>query len=1326
MKGLKTFAVLLIPLFLCVACKNNLVSATTMDYNEKKNAADYEDYILPPLMVEASHGKKKCVLLSWKPVKNAVQYQIYSAETPYSTFSKVSETKEAETEIVIDEESGITKYYCVCAVNYYGTVSSKSIVAKGSTLAVPVITSIDPKEEGNSVNVNWWMDNCASDTYADLVEFNVNVYALSAPSVKAQSLTVDGNCRVLNIESLTPKTEYFFEVEVINKESLEKESSGKTTAETARKVIPAAPLGFEVSQGDFTDKIVLTWNLPEGCWYRENLGVSGFVLHPLYFIVYRKLASDVEEKYKPAAKVFVQANDQWKYRKVLVTGEGVYEITAADSDKKLADPYGTYVPDAQVYWEDTTAERGKKYSYYIQSVTDDTPEGKTITSDASKTESEQGWLISIPSFSIDYKFEKSEDNTSFTKISCDFNVCFEPYEKPYTYIIVRNEFDLDDPTVEIEAGRKKWSFTSIEDINNTVDEFTSPAQQKGYYTYSFYICPEGSTDISSASQTVAASGKYLVTDDVHAVPVIEDFKLRDGFNNHFELSWKYNSQYIYILHWQDVIGGVNGEEQTQEISADCFEGKSDGDIIIYNHAATSGDRRIYLLEASTGLSESFRPNDDTSDKIYETLGTPEPKIDSYEYDKLCVSWKSVQKASADYVVSAHYEGDDTELVIPEDQQDVTKNIEITNTGTEEEPVYTCVISKPMGYDDALMSGKNIILSVTAKSADDTILQDNQTTAEKDVCTVGPALTELSVGEQKKSDRIYIKWSPVTGADGYIIRRITYKTASANPAAVPASDIDNSNTDCYYYDGTGIFINGAEVSPARAGVELINGQYKFSDIDAVQTDNLSSYEKNQSYIKWGIPYGYVVIPVKENGQKDDFEFTGKDIKLSDTEVYTNLDSAEKFGATEGYGLAVHAEKSESSGIQKIEWNVPYGQDKTPVVYCRDSGAAENIWEKVTVKSSDLSVISGGKQTASFTPETLNGAYEYIVAYNVTSSTLAGVVPSSFIDDEAIGLSAKDSVYSYSNEVPLEKSNKGYLLAVDYSADTGSGYSEEINWDEWNYQERSLGPTGAYIRIRNYNISSEWKKVAKLGPDLHFISAEAAENTTVTGQAGAVSFIIEPTELMDGTLTKPVTKGYMQVLRDAKHYYSIEFIRGDDSYEYGIDGKVYAYRNINDYEFAKMVMAELSNAFINIDILGFETKSDGNATFTHKATIQWGYDYEFNFNGYSSAMAAPTGNYVNAITVNCKGICSRNLPGSPGYPKKFEAVTINATTTDAKMPDCYNGSITFSLSSHKSATITAGTTTINMNSDDLRRIFVPFKLHGDENIYYNDIKYGWWPE
>ena len=159
--------------FLFASCKYELVKEPTHNFNDKKNAADYSDFILPPSEVTASHGLSKEVSLEWEKVPNAVQYQIFAAATPFDNFIKVSETKSDETNILIDEETGITKYYCVCAVNYFGTVSSKSVVACGSTLSVPVITQISASEEGSSVEINWWMDNCRQETYENNIAYEI-------------------------------------------------------------------------------------------------------------------------------------------------------------------------------------------------------------------------------------------------------------------------------------------------------------------------------------------------------------------------------------------------------------------------------------------------------------------------------------------------------------------------------------------------------------------------------------------------------------------------------------------------------------------------------------------------------------------------------------------------------------------------------------------------------------------------------------------------------------------------------------------------------------------------------------------------------------------------------------------------------------------------------------------------------------------------------------------------------------------------------------------------------------------------------------------------
>ena len=80
-----------------------------------------------------------------------------------------------------------------------------------------------------------------------------------------------------------------------------------------------------------------------------------------------------------------------------------------------------------------------------------------------------------------------------------------------------------------------------------------------------------------------------------------------------------------------------------------------------------------------------------------------------------------------------------------------------------------------------------------------------------------------------------------------------------------------------------------------------------------------------------------------------------------------------------------------------------------------------------------------------------------------------------------MSYPDNVYNFNGQ-ECEKSNKGYLLAINYSAGTGTDYSEYAAWDEWDYSARAIGPTEAYVRIRNYNISTNWYNVAKLDKNL----------------------------------------------------------------------------------------------------------------------------------------------------------------------------------------------------------------------------------------------------
>ena len=1247
------FAVALVLLVFCFgSCKYELVKEPTHNFNDKKNAADYNDYILPPAVVSASHGLSHIVELEWEEVKNAVQYYIYSAPTPYDVFQKVSETKANETEISIDEEAGITKYYCVCAVNYYGTVSAKSIVVSGSTLAVPIITEITASEEGTCVTVNWWMDNCNKETYENNVNYNISVYKSISSNVKIKTpVTVNGSVRSVEIDQLESKTEYFFTVEVVNEETGDKEISSKTSVQTAHRVIPDPPEKVQVTQGDSVSKITVSWQLPNEVWYRTNEGSSGFELHPVFFKIYRK--------------------------------DDLNDFTLL-SQQKYTDSYKTGVT---VSYEDTNVERGKQYEYFIQSFTDNIPQGKEITADSSKSQLVTGWLVSEPKFYIESNYTKSEDGLSFVNITFNPKLSFETYGIEYKYAIgiKRVALDSDDedqlPIIE---------FNSVSAVNDYIDSFDDPANAKGYYYYTLYInLPEGESNLLVAD----ASGKYTVTDNVEAIPRIDNFELHDGFSNKFELSWKYNPDYVYIIHWKE---GENGEEQTEEIEASNFAGKNVGDTVTYCHAAASGDCRIYTLEASAGISTIVRPSNDTGEVLYKTLGTPDIKIVSYEYDKIKVEWNAVQMASNTYTVSAHYENDDTELV-PE-------NIR-TKTLAEDEDTVSFEISNPNGYDNATISGKPIVLSVTASS----LSQTDTTTGSKDVCTLGPALTNTKVSqvdENEIKDAINVQWNAVEGAQGYLIRRVCYKKGKTN---IEASTAD---IDTYYFDGTNLSVTSEPVDSGRAYVTTTDNGFILTDIAKEVQDTTKSYEKNQSRISWGVPFDYFIIPVKADGIEPAIQ-------------YTNI--PENYIATYGYGLNIQAEKSDNSNIQVLEWDPPYiTEDNLPSFYYREAGIASNKWTKITNTTLDSS-----NKKVTFKPVSQTLAYEYLVAYNKTFDYVD--VPVSFLNDTDVGLSKKESRtdrYVYANENDTEKANKGYLLAVNFSAGTGSDYSEKVTWSTWDYQNRKIGPESAEICIKNYNISDEWKPFVELNGNLQYSDKITIENTTIT-KIDNVTVSLEPATKMDKNNNLVITPGYMQVLRDAKHYYKLDLKRGEATCSVGVDENnketVYAYRNITDNEFAKIVMLVMNDGLDRIGSLDFEnnTKPDGSSggsvSFTHNSTLHIGKEYEYSFENFSPKMEMPFGDAKGCISISCSGKCERNMATQGGYPKNFSQVTITATKKYIDMPASYSGQLTFSLSSSSSASITSKGQNISMNNI---RVYVPFKLH-DDNSYINDSSLGWWP-
>ena len=1373
---LRRVSLLILLVFLFGACKHDLVSETTLNYNEKKNAADYDDFILPPETVTASSGESRCIKLSWTAVENAVRYQIFSAETPFDVFTKVIETKDAETSVVLDEFAGITKYYTVCAVNYYGSLSAQSCVAQGSTIAVPIITGIDASEDGSSVTVSWWMDNCFQNTYQNDILFNIYVYKAGAPTVVLQKLQAQADERTLTINGLSSMTEYEFIVEAERKDNSAKETGSRTSAETAHRIIPDAPLNFTVEQGQSTTDISLSWELPSGSWYKENSGESGFVLHPLYFKVFRK-ESGTDEDFKEILSLSAENSKTWKFLTKSSTffnckdssvknkaGEDAsayltIEVPSSVNSELLApvDPYDTYIPGTKIIYKDTNVSRGKKYEYYVQSITDDTPNGKVITAKSSTVEPLSGWTIAGGIFTIKKEYKVSSENQDiYESIILGLKLDFQNYDMSYDFILEQTKFAVDDNNEE-NPITSYTKYESLQDFNAARINFNNPSLEIGKYYYKVYICPKNTTDIATAVADayecfVCSNNKRLfVTDDATAIPVIENFTLVDGYKDYFKLSWTYNPDYDYFISYTDILSdGTAGEIKEEEISAanECFINKSFGDTIIYRHPANSGIRRIYTMKAVFGKeSEDTNPNGDTEPKTYSTLGTPQPAIVSYDYNKILVTWPVVQKAvegEQGYVITARYKNEQ------ENQNLVTdENTVVTVEGEK----VTCTINAPQGYNNALLSGKLIDFKVQAISTavqedEEDYKYSNTSDAIIPVCTVGPALIGTKVGAIQY-DRINISWNKVQGAQGYLIHRLRYIDGRCSSIA------DSGGEDTYYFDGDTLKCKGDIVPQNMAFVTSTGNMFTLNDRYCESTDNTNPYQKNQSIIGWGIPFGYIVVPVKQGGSAaEDFILDGSNVSLAyETPIpYENILSIQATSATYGYGHKVHAQKSMSGSLQTVSWEAPYYTEEneneiTPSVYYRVYG--ENTsWSLVK----EVQTWSNNKQTISFYPDKnemkTNLAYEYLVAYKQSANAMSNAdIPSSFKEDSVCGLNYDETDYDY---VTLgkntEKANKGYLLCVDYEPrkfnpdEYPEDFSEIIHWDEWDYTKRSIGPDRAVLYIRNYNLSADWVPFANLDSNMHFTDvAPGLVNTTVEKNENSdIEIKIKPTTLMDGSLANPVTSGPLQVLRDAKHYYSLELVRGDDSYVIGGDGSKYTYRNINDYELAKITMLVFSDGMRQIGKLSFDNPiekgdgaSGGKIEADHEGKTSKTYNYKFI--NYAPKLEIPAGDKVSLITINTeKKNCYRFLGTQGGWPKTFDSVYINVKSNDILMPSSYNEEITFALSSHGNATIKANTTTIIMNNDELRRVFVPFKVSLEQTIfsettdaaYTKDPTYGWW--
>lgn len=1354
------FCALLLTVF---SCSNSIIGE--IDTSEIKASLSS---ISSPKNLVASHGGYRKISLTWTKVSNAKQYFVYKANSPFETFEKIGETNGNLNEFDYAVEPGTSCWFRISAISYSEKESSLSSYVSGSSMAIPNITSIDLGTDGTSATISWWMNNCSDSTYEDSVKFEILCYRSDKLTQVGDTLYAEGSTRSVSISGLENKTTYYYLVKSYVGGGYDEnlaEKSDFADAETARLTTPSAPENLESEQGISTESsgngIKISWILSEAVDVKVSSGI--YEEHPLYFTIERKLLNESDAAYislasyigtfdslkastSSASEIYFTCDKDANFGK-----NDVLKVELGDTteDSKIPN-YENYRVGAKISYTDKSVVAGKQYTYRIRSYADDVG-NKKISSDSSYREC-NAWLISKASLELNSEYKKSENSTKFTSIGVNFNFDFEDFglddSKFYTYVLTyqRTPFETSESSSPA-ADEEKFlaNFSSLEELKTYTQvynsEFLSLLENQGYYSYKVYICSSSTSATENTSipskyyEMISSSNFCSITDDSTKLPVIETFEVSDGYASKYVLKWDYDSACTYTIQWTEYDGTTEQplSSSTQSLvlsTSDFTTSENNGTTYAtYNHSATSGDARKYTILADNGLQTTK-----SLDSVYKTLGTANVSMAKLAYDSITVNWLAVQRAD-EYEVSAYYADDEskTELLVSSGEG---KNTEITPS--DDGKTYTCKITKPRDYDSALKSGKAIILKVNAKNS--ALTDDNTTEGTASVCTFGPALVNASVGNLYDNN-IHIKWNKVDGAVGYIIYRVLYSDSSADNSKIETS------TDKYYYDVSNAILkrNGdSTVEGSNVSYVESSATYTLNDIDDSSCADETSI--NQRKISWGLPFGYIILPVLNDS--DDFEFesgklaikSGEDVGkagVSYSDIASDNSPAFVKNATFGYGLNVAAEKSVSGTSQVIKWDSPYyAKDNAPTILRRLADSTENSW---TV----YKICEKGENSTSCEPigEERYNAYEYAVKYRISASNVSvgGIYKASSSYVEKLSKIVENR-YS----ICTEQLNKGYLLALKFTALTGSSCSEQIVVSPWDYAKRAIGPNKAELYITNYNLLNPTVKVASYDvenftiPEANF---ETLKDTTLS--SADYSLRLEPTAIKYGS--SGTTDGVLKVLRDAKHYYKIELTSENGKATEAGDGSVYAYRNITDEELVKAAMLVIADAFNN--------SSEGGKELGSKTSgFYWDAEHEYKFgdmithyslkmyiNNYIHSWSTLPGNSLSMSAFiklhdsgGTRGKASDKFPSFLCYDeyRDYSSSKLVPITIIANGPslDSYNATLKFATSTSdftyevwRNGSKSSGQ---SISSDQLKK-WNPMKLTKKGTYEGESTKYGWWP-
>lgn len=1330
--------------------------------------------IAPPANVSATQGGYRSVTLSWEPSKLARQYFIYSSSSSTGTFTKFAETSDASASFTYKEDSGVLKYYRVTAVDYYGTESAFSALCYGSTLSAPVITKIAKDSGGTAVTVYWYGGaNCFESTYLNSLCYEILLFDVDGTTV-LKEVVADGTESSCTFTNLVANKQYYFQVKAYiksNQDESHTEMSDKVNESTAHRLIPDAPAELTVSKGVSQDCILLSWKLPSSVDVKSG---ADYVPHPVYFKVLRKELSEPDEAYKPISTYIgvVKGKDSNSEKKLEASE---YRINCAEGTARTVDSKGTeiaadiitvtkpgdaeeqtnqyypeYISGSVITFSDKTVKIGKQYSYAVQSYTDDNGTKLMTSSDSIAVDS--GWLITNPSLKMMSEFHYDDTKNEISKVTVSFTADFEDFglTDAYKYVLYESFYKMDCKTNEQTGSKSELkeicAFDSINDILGYTKTYATEKDYYYYYMYELKIC--SSTDKSLVYNSVKAPGSVLVVKDASKQPVIENFKAEGGYTEYFKLSWSYNEMYAYTLTWKNTDKNELVTDGTFDLLVDDENmtiTEANGEkTAVYIHPAKNGDRREYTLTAYNGMTDTKTVNE------VSTLRIPNLSFSSVSYDKIEVSWDKDDVSNGTYTVTAHYD-------------DEPENNLVTSvpTITKSDSRITCTIDKPYGYDDPEKSGKPITLSVSTASftsdnepSDEKEKKDKTAVANITVCTLGPALTGTVIEESDK-DSILVQWNEVQGASGYKIYRTKYAsngTGGWTPEKV----------DVYYKDAgsSGEFriSEGEGTIGKKTTCTSTAGVYTLRDAYADSYDDTNPYSVNQSQIAWGLPYSYTVIPVlsEDDFSGGDIDIERNQFKLSENSkvAYTGGDGIGAFadkvkGSAFGYGLNLNASKASDTKNVSIIWTEPYGSaDKVPYLYRRSYNDNNPVWSKVPVELYDVSNNNRIGLRVNEDDSDRCEPFDYLVSYDPQT---VSSVHNSFI---------KEIERNENLDENGERACKGYAFTLPgITAKTGTGYSEEVYWEAYDYSKRAQGPESYEIFMQNDNKKDGWVKICTLKAGNNSQNATLNTETVDKGKYDidldftGLSFTVQPSGIASGNASN--TNGLLKVLRDAKHYYKIEAARKaggtDIRASYGNDKSVYAYRQITDEELVKSSLLVMAYAFYlnaggNANLSNVNSKlkyaegnnlssvNDGSAVFGGRSLLgvfeAGKYKADVSMTNYAPTQLTPAGVSSVMLGISMTNVSTRTKGLSDCYLDKFrtENFTVSVVPVDLNLQKLSSYTNEFTMTCTGSANLTVkinGSSIVSATSADVRRTWFPIQID-DNHCWLKDSSYGWWED